>query len=545
MKIDDGARFVYHQKAVGPNRYEVQDAHVQAVFGLSADAYVYKKVAPVLVATFNDQIYHLLRIEDPWDPRCVGWEPFIKSYGFGDLAATVYVGGRHGPDLLFPRVAPGGKTQIRLEIRNNQTGITVTNLVITPTAPAGITITPRSVTETAAIEPLFFDFPFLHRTTVPEGWRTVWYYDVEVAPTFTDTGKVHLIPFAVHADGLSADFRIPAAELAVGAPGQCIQTVWGQATDLQLEDRLPSWVTPQDARLANSGEAALLEGALALGNISAATTLFADLRPVSFMTTTVAGGTLVSFTLPVSDTYDATQLPWLENGRRSGRMYVIFKSHAQIERSGTAVANYGPLLTYTDPFAKVYKYTGNAQTVEAHGAVLVASYTVDVITDTWDGATVPGVVPGVLNRAAVTVDVFNQGDYIAKSNRITVTLTGGVTLVATSWPTVAQGMDWVAFSLPDIPPGGGLKIGLELEFVPTVAGPWSIQSPPRSYRLIRFTDGRYVHEFPFAALTQRQVVVMGRLAGPLEVGAYPRTRWLYLPLVMHAYTPSWWPQTMR
>ncbi len=544
MKIDDGARFVYHQKAVGPNRYEVYDAHVQAVFGLSSDARVHKAVAPVLVATFDDQVYHFLRIEDPWDPRCVGWEPFIKSYGFGDLAATVYVGGRHGTELLWPRVAPGGRTQVRLEIRNNQTGITLTNLAITPTAPAGITVTLRSVTETEAIEPLFFDFPFLHETTVPEGWRTVWYYDVEVDSAFTDTGRVHPVTFAVTADGLPADFRVPDAGIGVGAPGECIQTVWGQATDLQLEDLLPPWAAPEEARLANASEAAWLEGALALGDVTSATTVFAGLRPVAFVTTAVDGGTLVSFTLPTSDTYDATQIPWLENGRRSGQMYVIFRSRAQIDTSGTAVINYGPAITYTDPFAQVYSHTGNIQTVEAHGAVLLATYAVDAITDTRDGARVPGVVRGVLNQAAVTVDVFNRGDYIAKQPLVTITLASGVTVTASSMP-IAQGANWVALAFPDIPPGGRWQVGLVLEFVPTDVGPWGVglMAPPQSYRLIHHTDGRYVHEFPFAALTPRQVVVVDRLAGPLEVGAYARIWRVYLPVVMRNYSPPWWPQS--
>ena len=551
MKIDDGARFVYHQKAVGPNRYEVYDAHVQAVFGLSSDARVHKAVAPVLVATFDDQVYHLLRIEDPWDPRCVGWEPFIKSYGFGDLAATVYVGGRHvgGASVMrpyWPRVAPGERTQIRLEIRNNQTGITLTHLAITPTAPAGITVTLRSITETEAIEPLFFDFPFLHETTVPEGWRTVWYYDVEVDPAFADTGRVHPVSFAVTADGLPADFRVPDAEIGVGAPGECIQTVWGQATDVQLEDLLPPWAAPEDARLANAAEAAQVEGALALGDVTSATTIFAGLRPVAFVTTEVEGGTLVSFTLPVSDTYDATQMPWLENGRRSGRMYVIFRSRAQIDASGTAVINYGPVVTYTDPFAQVYTHTGNIQTVEVHGAALEATYTVNAITDTTTGEVVTGVVRGVLNQAAVTVDIFNRGDYIAKQALVTVTFASGVTLTASSAPTVAQGTDWVAFALPDIPPGGRWSIGLVLEFVPTDTGPWGVgrMAPPQSYRLIRRTDGRYVHEFPFAALTPRQVVVVDQLAGPLEVGAYTRIWRVYLPVVMRNYRPPWWPQAV-
>jgi len=168
---------------------------------------------------------------------------------------------------------------------------------------------------------------------------------------------------------------------------------------------------------------------------------------------------------------------------------------------------------------------------------------VNAITDTRDGARVPGVVRGVLNQAAVTVDVFNRGDYIAKSVRVTVTFASGVTLTASTAPTVAQGADWAAFALPDIPPGARVGIGLVLEFVPGETGPW-IQSPPQSYRLIGATDGRYVHEFPFAALRPRTVVVVDRLAGPLEVGAYTRIWRVYLPAVMRNYRPPWWPQSL-
>ena len=546
MKIDDGARFVYHQKAAGPSRYEVYDNHVQAVFGLSADARTHKAVAPVLAATYDDHIYHLVRIEDPWDPRCVGWGPFIKSYGFGDTAATVYVGGRHGEDLLWSRVTPGEQTQVRLEIRNNQTGVTLTNLTITPTAPAGITVTVRSVTETEAIEPLFFDFPFLHQTEIPDGWRTVWYYDVEISPTFTDTGKVHPITFEASAGGLPIDFEIPAAELGAGDPGECIKTVWGQATDLQLEDVLPPWASPEEARLANSAEAGRLENALSVGDMISATTIFTNLHSISFVTTTVEDGALVPFTLPVSGAFDATQMPWLEGGARSGEMYVIFKSHAEIEASGTSVINYGPLITYTDDFAQTYTDTGNIQTVEVHGAALVVTYTVDAITDTTSGEAANGVVSNTLNQAAVTVDLFNQGDYIAKQGRITITFASGVTLTASSISTAAQGAGWAAFDLPDVPPGWRTEIGLVLEFTPDATGPWVTAplAPPNSYRIIAHTDGRYVHEFPFAGISTRQVVVEGRLAGPLELGpAAGRNHYVYLPLVLRDYTSPWWPQS--
>jgi len=536
MKVDDGARFVYHQKAVGPSRYEVYDAHVQAVFGLSSDAQVHKAVAPVLVATFDDHVYHLVRIEDPWDPRCVGWEPFIKSYGFGNMAATVYVGGRHGSELLWPRVAPGGKTQVRLEIRNNQDGVTLTNLVITPTAPAGITVTERTTVETEAIEPVFFDFPFLHRVVVPDGWRTVWYYDVEVSPTFTDTGKLHPVGFEVTADGLPGGFQVPTAEVGVGSPGGCIKTVWGQATDLQLEDLLPAWTSPEAARLANSGEAAWLEGALALGDEVSATTIFAGLRPVSFVTASVTGGTLVSFTLPVSDSYDATQMPWLENGQRSGEMYIVFESHAEIPSSGTSVVNYGPLITYTDSFAQVYTHTGNLQTVEVHGSALLATYVANGVTDTVYGVPlIGGLRPGVSNTIDLDVNVWNWGDYIAADTRVTVTLEADVAVVGSSLVPTDSGPGYVAFDLGDIAPGETKVFSLLLETVPADgSAPWPILS---------YTDGRYTNEFTHDLLA-RPVVIEDRLAGALSMGGAANAYNVYLPLTCRNYG-VWWPQSVE
>ena len=100
---------------------------------------------------------------------------------------------------------------------------------------------------------------------------------------------------------------------------------------------------------------------------------------------------------------------------------------------------------------------------------------------------------------------------------------------------VRPGLDWATFSLPDFPPGARQQIGLVLEFVPDGSDP---------FRVITYTDGRYVHEFPFAALTPRQVVVEGRLAGPLELGVARRTLPTFLPVVMHDYRPPWWPQAV-
>ena len=69
-------------------------------------------------------------------------------------------------------------------------------------------------------------------------------------------------------------------------------------------------------------------------------------------------------------------------------------------------------------------------------------------------------------------------------------------------------------------------------------------APPNSYRVIAHTDARYIHEFPFAAIQARQVVVEDRLAGPLELGAANRLELVFLPTLLRNYNP-WWPQSVK
>ena len=336
FKTNDGARFVYHQKAAGPSRYEVFDSHVQAVFGLSSDAEVTKKVAPVRVATYGDDVYHFIKVEDKWDPREFSYSPFIQSYGFGDLAATTYVGGRHRTELLWPRVEPGGHTQIRLEINNNS-GVSLTNLVITPVAPSGITVTVRGVSETESIEPLFFDFPFLHTTVVSDAWKTVWYYDVDVAPDIAPTGRVYTVGFAVTANNLPSTFRVPDARIGVEGPDGHVSTVYGQATNLQLDDVLPSYMTLQDARLANAAEEAQLESLLASGQAITAETTFNNLRDsIGVTTQTVSGGTLVNFALarPRRDECHAVAVARRGRAQRDDVCRAQVEGRHQLERHG-------------------------------------------------------------------------------------------------------------------------------------------------------------------------------------------------------------------
>lgn len=519
FKTNDGARFVYHQKAVGPNRYEVFDSHVQAVFGVSSDAQVSKQVAPVRVATYEDMVYHFISIQDPYEPRALGYEPFIQSHGFGDLAATVSVGGRHAGQLLFPRVQPGGHTQIRIEINNN-TGVTFTNFAIAPIAPPGITVTPRPPTETRAIEPLFFDFPYLHQTTVPDAWKTVWYFDVDVASPFPgQIGMVYPVSFTVSANGLNQPDLVPPARIAVEDAAGQVRDIYGQAVEVQLTDQLPPWVTLRGARIANASEVTALIDAInyddAHPGSDTAGALYQALRD-GIITQTVASpdGTEVTFTLPPY----AQIMPWLDGAELAQTLYVIARSDIAANWSGTAIADYAPVITYTDPFGQELVDIGEAQTVEAHGAALSANYVVKDVVGS--GAWAPGQPIWVSVRSEILVEgiLANGGDDIAASALLTYTIPPNTMPVSSSptWHAVTSNtIEWL---LGDLGPGAQRKVWLTLAVTPTVAE----IGQPRA--LINRADGQFVNVYA-------QRIVTAHLGDELCIGVRGHT--VYLPVVLH------------
>jgi hypothetical protein len=217
-------------------------------------------------------------------------------------------------------------------------------------------------------------------------------------------------------------------------------------------------------------------------------------------------------------------------------MYVVLKSKAAINWSGTAIANYGPVLTYTDPFLQVYTATGNLQTVEAHGAYVVATYTIKGITTTADGIAHNGIVPGVENAVSVDVLVSNLGDYIASDTYITIVVPSGVVISHTSVTPVASGTGYVVLFMRDLAPGDAQSVSLLLDLAsPSAMRAQSVAAAP--WRLITRTDGSFINEFVTAWGETRSVPVFGQLAGPLDVGAASLGQRIYLPLVARNYTP--------
>ncbi len=513
MKINDGARFVYHQKAVGPSRYEVFDSHVQAVFGLRSDITLTKQVAPVHIATYSDTVYHFVRLEDPWEPRLFTEDPFIQSYGFGDMAATTYVGGRHQREVLWSRVSPGEATQVRVEINNN-TGISLTNLSLAAEAPPGITVTLRTYTETTQIEPLFFDFPFLNAEDIGDAWKGVYYFDVEVADPFPgERGRVYPITFTLTGDNIPADFRIPPAQLGVKDASGKVYTVFGPATDVELADRLPPWVTLRDARIANVTEAMALVDAInydhAHPGSDTSGALYVTFRGgVATSTVSSADGSDVTFTLPEY----AQVMPWLDAGQETRTLYVILQSDIAVDWSGTAIADYEPVVTYVDSFDQTQMDTGNAETVEAHGAVLSVSYVVRE-----PGGPIP---PDASTDVVVEGTLVNGGDDIAANALVTYTIPAGVVPLSANPPWHQATTDSVVWSLGDIGPGVRRTLWLTLTATTTVS------ETGGQKLLIESADGRFLNVYA-------QQVVEATIGGELAIGVGHSQ--IYLPLVFQGY----------
>lgn len=516
MKINDGARFVYHQKAVGPSRYEVFDSHVQAVFGLRSDAVVTKQVAPVRVATYDDTVYHFIKVEDPWEPRLFTEDPFIQSYGFGDMAATVYVGGRHERNLLWSRVNPGQTTQVRVEINNN-TGYSLTHVSVIPSAQPGITVTLRSYTATTRIEPLFFDFPFLNTPVISDAWKGVYYFDVQVADPFPGRrGQVYPITFTLTGDNIPAYFHIPLAQLGIKDSHGDVRTVFGPATNLSLADRLPPWVTLREARLANTAEMSALASAInyddAHPGSDTAGARYTTLRTgINTLTTTTSAGAQVTFTLPAY----AQTIPWQDGPDLAKTLYVILRSDLAIDWSGTALADDAPIITYADPFSQPQTSTGTARTVEAHGPALTVNYVVQDVSGNWS----PGEPIPVNVRSDVLIEgtLINGGDDISGATLVTYTLPSNTTPVSATpvWQSVTT--DTVTWSLGDLGPGAQRTLQVTLAVTPTTA-----EIGTRRV-LIAGANSRFTN-------TYAQRIMTAHIGDALTIGV--RSHRVYLPLIV-------------
>ncbi|MEW6619557.1 MAG: fibronectin type III domain-containing protein [bacterium] len=490
MKVNDGSRYIFHKPDEGPNQYMIMDAHVQAVWGLVSDVEISKKVAPVNIGNYGDTVFHIIKVEDPYEPRQFEMETFLKSYGFGRITASTFVGGRIDDKLCTPRLAPGQETFVRIEVCNNLGGsandpYTLKNVKIEPDTSDPETYRIINDWMTITVDDLLNSIPPVHQDLsylleaqnepkIADAWRGIVYFKITTKPNIPDLdrGKIHKIKFKLTCDEpgnqlANVGFEIPAAWIGIEDTQGHILTSYGSSTVVHLTDGFPSFVTVNKAKLANAAEKAEFERLMGIdvnqkprGTQSAA--YFEALnRDVSFNPTK---GT-VTFTLP---NY-AQQLPWYDNNEMKQDFYVIVQSITDSVRSGIKVVNEGPGIEFKDHFGETGTSAGNLETVVVHGPAMNQEYIVNQIRRAFNGEITQTLTLNERNEVDLKVLFVNTGDDIAETPKITMNLNADVDLISTFPGTSTQIGDTIIWEWGEggnIAPGSEKNILLTLSITP-------------------------------------------------------------------------------
>jgi hypothetical protein len=461
MKINDGARFVYRQIAVGPSRYEVHDNHVAVAWGVQNEVEIANVVAPVDIGTYGDEVFHFLSIQDDTEPQELA-DPYIKSHGFGNISATTYVGGRIEDRLLYSNINPGEKTLIRVEIGNNL-GYDLTNVDLVPQLPMGF-IVERAIFE---IPPIWYDFPFLDVTDILDAWKGVYYFNVTAGALVT-RGEVYEIGLILEGDNVPADFIVPSAFVGIkDSFGVNAQMTYGVATNLQVQQTVPSFVEITDARIANLTEKENFEHWVALNDQAMIESTYSSLRQIGVDETPSGSNIRVDYQLPAY----AQQIPWRDWTLDTHEpLYIISRAFMRVSTSGVNRATFAPKVTYEDHFSRTKSDWGNARNVRAHGPEIVANPMIEKISvGNLEREFLTASAP---NTVLAKIYVANLGDDIAQNVAIRAVIPEGVLLVSSTpdyvWmdPTTGE-VEWL---LADISPRGQLPISLELYTIPPIPG---------------------------------------------------------------------------
>ena len=95
VKVNEGGRFVYWNPVNGPNSFLVVDDPVNVINAKRNDIQIINNIFPSDVDTFNSVIYHsyIIKDENKIDKEWPHYDYYTNSYGFGDVAVTVSIGG--------------------------------------------------------------------------------------------------------------------------------------------------------------------------------------------------------------------------------------------------------------------------------------------------------------------------------------------------------------------------------------------------------------------------------------------------------------------
>lgn len=509
LKLHDGARLTYRQQAAGPSRYEVYDTHVQGVLGAGAEITVRKQGTPVLVNTYGDTLYYVITLDDPSDPRVLrrngSGDPFLQSYGYTDLVATTYVGGRDQRNVLHSIVQPGEQTRIRVEINNN-TGVEFTNVVVTPQPGAGITVT-KSYTNTVPPS-IYYDLPFMYAETIPDAGRGVYYFDVDVSPDYSGPrGQMVEIPLLFSGDGAPAEFAIPPARLGIADAGGNVYYVSSPATSLQLKDYLPPEVQMLDAVVATASDVNALSNATTTDQRAEVFDAFAAANHITF-TAKPDGEVLFGVS--------GTALSRIYDPSGDHRLFVIAKGEMYPTQAGPTFANYGAQATFHDEFGMQWQVNSDPLLVEVHGAAVEATYECTEVTTSTvmlaEGSDVIGCIlsSGSLNRVSLKAYISNRGDYPAQDVTAELAIPIGIDIVEASSNASVSSDNIVTWQVGDLAPGGWVEVSLVLslhlnedgtidwygpDMARTTAQNVSLADTQKTIEVINHSDGRFVETF--------------------------------------------------
>ena len=497
LKLHDGATFVYRQTFAGPGQYELHDTHVQGVLGARSDPLLTPRLNPVTLSTIRDTFFQDYALADAYEPHDAAGRGlfqdgiFFQSWGYGDTAATTYVGGRDGRTLLYGVLDLGDRTWLRVEVNNN-TDADWSSVRLTPQPLAGVTVTPL-FTDTATLPPpLWPDMPFLHVTEIPSITYGVYYFEIQTDPAALDLqDSIVEIPVRFQADGAPADFTVPPAKLAIrSAAGSAPEYISGFSHDLHITDTLNAAVTPTLSLLLTPDQMSTLETHLAadlttIPRGSQAISYFLSLSgTVPRLDYTFANGQ-ISFDLPLL-------LPRLNAEGTAETAHIVTLNDFAVRRGGRYRVSNGAHLSGLDDFDMPVTATGTTQYVEARGAWLQASYSVDGITRTLDGAPLDIIPRGEDCEVTVRITADNTGNDVAISGTLAIRYSESIT--PTAWPAnVSVLSNTLVWNAGDLAPGTGADIAVTF-FVPGEASA-NLWMPNDSVLALHWTDADFLNRF--------------------------------------------------
>ena len=118
IKVNEGGRFVYWNPANGPNSFLVVDDPVSIVNAKRNDIDLTNNLFPTTVQTFDSVVYHTYKFKDENKINKIWpfYDYYANSYGFGDVAISVYIGGIRKSKAV---IQPGTTTYAKIIFYNN------------------------------------------------------------------------------------------------------------------------------------------------------------------------------------------------------------------------------------------------------------------------------------------------------------------------------------------------------------------------------------------------------------------------------------------